>query len=425
VRPSVAARRAVLALVLAPICATLAAPAPAPAAARAPAVRAKAALVMEASTGDVLLARNSRDRRAIASTTKLMTALVALERTDLDDVFSAADYRAGSAESQIGLRAGERLSVRDLLRALLLPSANDAAATLAVATLGSREAFVAEMNRRAAALGLLDTRFASPVGLDDPGNFSSARDLARLAIRLRRNEFFRLTVDLPRAVLRSGSRVRMVINRNPLVRRFGFVNGVKTGHTSQAGYVLVGSASRRGVTIVSVVMGEPSERARDDDSLALLRYGLRSYEAKPLLAEGRILGRIALRFRDGEHVNVIAGASARRVIRLGDATSVKVGGLPDEIDGPLPRGSRVGTALVRHKGKIVRRVPVVTMEPVSEAAFGDRLGDFVGRSQTLVAVLLLLVCSLPLMVLRNRVVRRRREPDADERAPRREETPIR
>jgi len=396
----------------------------APAAAQAPSLRAKAALVMEVSTGDVLLGRNSRDRRAIASTTKLMTALVAIERTDLDDIFSATNYNAAPVESKIGLRAGERLSVRDLLRALLLPSANDAAATLAVGTLGSQEAFVDEMNRRAAQLGLADTSFANPIGLDDPGNYSSARDLAELTVRLRRNAFFRRTVDLGRAVLQSGARKRTVVNRNTLVRRYDFVDGVKTGRTNQAGYVLVGSATRKGVNVVSVVMGEPSERARNQDSLALLRYGLRSYERKALLPEGRVLGNIALRYRDGEQVDVVAGASVTRVIRVGDATSVRVQGLPDEVDGPLPRGSKVGTAVVSHKGKVVQRVTVVTARPVSEAGFAARLSDFVSRSQTLVAIVLLLVCSLPLMVLRNRVVRRRRDLDAeDRRAPRSEETP--
>lgn len=402
--------------------ATAAAPA---GAAQEPTLRAKAALVMEASTGDVLLAQHSRDRRAMASTTKLMTALVTIERADLDDIFSAADYNAAPAESQIGLRTGERLSVRDLLRALLLPSANDAAATLAVGTLGSQEAFVDEMNRRAADLGLLDTSYANPVGLDDPGNYSSARDLAKLAVRLRRNAFFRRTVDLPRALLRSGSHKRTVISRNTLVRSYGFVNGVKTGHTRQAGYVLVGSATRRGVTVVSVVMGEPSERARNQDSLALLRYGLRSYDAKALLPEGRTLGKIALKYRDDQAVDVVAGGSVNRVIRVGDKSSVKVTGLPDELDGPLPRGSKVGTATVSVKGKVLRRVPVVTARPVTEASFGDRLSDFISRSQTLIAIVLLLVCSLPLLVLRNRVVRRRSELDAEDRGERRrDETPV-
>ena len=395
-----------------------------PAVAQEPALRAKAAIVMEASTGDVLLARNSRQRRPMASTTKLMTALVSIERSDLDDVLSATDYAAAPVESQIGLRPGERMNVRDLLRALLLPSANDAAATLAVGTLGTREAFVEEMNRRAAALGLRDTSYSNPVGLDETGNFSSARDLATLAIRLRRNEFFRRTVDLPRALLRSGARKRTVVNRNALVRSYGFVDGVKTGHTRRAGYVLIGSATRRGVSVVSVVMGDPSERARNEDSLALLRYGLRSYEAKTILPQGRVLGSLPLKFRDGQAVSIVAGGTFERVLRAGERTSVAVTGLPKDVDGPLPRGSKVGTAIVRQGGKELKRVAVVTARPVAEAGLGDRLGDFAGRSLTWIAIALLLVCSLPLMVLRNRVVRRRHALDAeDRRADRREETP--
>jgi D-alanyl-D-alanine carboxypeptidase (penicillin-binding protein 5/6) len=382
---------------------------------------AKAAIVMEASTGDVLLARNPRDRRAIASTTKLMTVLVALQRDDLDDVFSAVDYRALPIESQIGLRAGERMSVRDLLRAALLPSANDAAATLAAGTMGSTAGFVREMNRSAGLLGLRDTHFANPIGLDDPGNYSTARDLATLAIRLRRYEFFRRTVDLPRATLRSGARVRTVLNRNTLVRRVAAVDGVKTGRTDRAGYVLVGSATRDGVTVVSVVLGEPSERARDSDSLALLRYGLGSYDAVTPVAEGRVLGRVALRYRGDESVEVVAGATVRHVLRRGVRTSVNVVGLPHEVDGPLPRGSRLGTAIVRAGSEVLGRVPVVTARPVAEASVATRLDDLVGRPETIIALVLLLACSLPLLLLRRRVLRDRRALDAEHRRARRRE----
>jgi D-alanyl-D-alanine carboxypeptidase (penicillin-binding protein 5/6) len=390
-----------------------------------PALQAKAAIVVEASSGDVLFSKNSRQHRAIASTTKLMTVLVALQRSDLDDIFSATGYSAATTESQIGLRPGERMSVRDLLRAALLPSANDAAAAIAVGTMGSTQAFVAEMNRRAAALGLRDTHYTTPVGLDDAGNYSSARDLAKLAIRLRGYEFFRRTTDLPSATLRSGSRRRTVINRNTLVRRVPDVNGVKTGHTSRAGYVLVGSARRNGVTVVSVVLGEPSERARDSDSLALLRYGLSAYEATTALPEGRIVGKIALRYRGGESVDVVAGATVRRVLRRNTKTSVAVAGLPAEVDGPLPRGSRVATATVRAGDKLLARVPVVTAKAVSEAGLGTRLADLAGRSQTIIALVLLLVCSLPLVMLRRRAMRRRQALDAEHRRTRRrEETPV-
>lgn len=388
-------------------------------------VGAKAAILMEASTGDVLLSRNRNQRRQIASTTKLMTVLVAMAHSDLDDVFSAADYHPSPAESQIGLGRGERMTVRDLLRASLLPSANDAAATLAVGTLGSTAAFVAEMNRRAKALGLRDTSYANPVGLDDPKNYSSAHDLAKLAIELRRNEFFRRTVDLKSATLRSGAHKRTVTNRNTLLRRLDAVNGVKTGHTRSAGNILVGSASRDGVTVISVVLGEPNERARDTDSLALLRYGLDSYNARTVLPEGRVLDRVGLRYRDGESVEVVAGGTVKRVLRSGARTRTTVIGLPTEVDGPLPRGTRVGTAIVRRGEDVLARVPVVTARPVAEAGLGTRLDDMLGRSLTIVALAALLVCSLPLLLLRRRALQRRRALDAEHRrARRREETTV-
>ena len=407
---------AVFALLLAAPCAVAQSPAGAPRL-----QGAKAAIVMETSTGDVLLSRNPSERRQIASTTKLMTVLVALQRTDLDDVFSASEYRASAVESQIGLRLGERMSVRDLLRATLLPSANDAAAAIAVGTMGSTGAFVAEMNRHATALGLRDTHFANPIGLDDPKNYSSARDLAKLAIRLRRYEFFRRTVDLPSATLRSGTRKRTVLNRNALVRRVDAVDGVKTGHTGRAGYILVGSATRDDVTVVSVVLGEPSEHARDADSLALLRYGLSSYDARTVVPQGRVLGRVALRYRDGESVAVIAGGTVKHVLRSGARTSVTVTGLPADVDGPLPRGTRLGTAIVRRGGEVLARLPVVTARPVAEAGLGTRLDDMLSRSQTIVALVLLLACSLPLVLLRRRAINRRRALDAEHRRARRRE----
>lgn len=407
---------AVLALLLTAPCAVAQTPAGAPRL-----VGAKAAIVMEASTGDVLMSRNPGQRRQIASTTKLMTVLVALQRDDLDDIFSATDYTPAMSESQIGLHAGERMSVRDLLRAALLPSANDAAAAIAVGTMGSTSAFVAEMNRRAKALGLRDTSFANPVGLDDPNNYSTAHDLAKLAIRLRGYEFFRRTVDLPSATLRSGARRRTVLNRNSLVRRVDAINGVKTGHTGRAGYILVGSATRDGVTVVSVVLGEPSERARDVDSLALLRYGLSSYDARTVVPEGRVLGRVALRYRGEESVEVIAGATVKRVVRSGTRTNVTVTGLPAEVDGPLPRGTRLGTAIVRKGSEVLARVPVVTARPVAEAGLGTRLDDMLSRAQTIVALVLLLACSLPLVLLRRRAINRRRALDAEHRRVRRRE----
>jgi D-alanyl-D-alanine carboxypeptidase (penicillin-binding protein 5/6) len=223
-----------LAALLAAAGAWLAGMAAAPAHAAPPRVQGAAAIVVDARDGTVVYQKRPDARRAIASTTKLMTALLALERSKPGDVFTAPAYNALSVESKINLRRGERMRAGDLLEALLLESANDAAVTIAEGVAGSRPAFVEEMNERAGELGLDDTSFANPIGLDDPANYSSARDLARLSVRLMRNGAFARIVDRPRAVLESGSRRRVVGNRNKLVARYPFVDGIKTGHTLNA-----------------------------------------------------------------------------------------------------------------------------------------------------------------------------------------------
>jgi len=387
----------------------LAAPAAVPASAQAdrPRVGAPSAIVLEATTGEVAYTRNSRRRVPVGSAVKMMTALVARDRLALDDVVPASSYRPAPVESQIGLRPGERLRVRDLLRGLLLASGNDAAMALAEAASGSEPAFVAEMNRRARELGLRDTRFANPIGLDEAGAGSSARDLAKLALELRRDRFLRRTVDLPRATLQSGRRRRALVNRNALVRELPWVNGVKTGHTQEAGYVLVGSATRRGVTVVSAVLGTPSEAARDADTRALLRFGLRAFRPQTALREGQVLARVPLTARD-ERVALVATAGLRRVVARDRPMTVRATGVPAELDGPLPRGARVGTAEVRQGRRVLARVPLVTAAPVDEAGLVLRARDGLGAALPVLLVAALLAGSLPVMALRRRARRRRR-----------------
>jgi D-alanyl-D-alanine carboxypeptidase (penicillin-binding protein 5/6) len=396
------------ALVAVVLLACLAAPSVVAAAESAPHLRgARAAIVMEASTGQIAYQRNAHDRRSIASTTKMMTALVTLERADLDDVIRASDYRPAPIESQIGLRPGERMTVRDLLRGLLLGSGNDAAMALAVGVSGSRGAFVRRMNQQAQALGLDDTHFANPIGLDEEGNYSTAGDLARLAVALRREPFARETMDRPRATLSTGARRRTVVNRNTLVRTVDDVDGVKTGHTQGAGYVLVGSATRAGITVVSVVLGEPSEALRDADSLTLLRYGLASFRRATGLRRGTVLARPKLAFRD-QHVELVAAKDVRRIVRRGQRFTVHVEDVPSELRGPIPARARIGTAVVRLDGRVVERVPLLTASAVAKASLGDRLRDALGGPVLPVVAVLVLAGSLLAMVLRRRAARRRR-----------------
>ncbi len=297
----------------------LAAPAQAGAADRPPAVpNAKAAIVIDGRNGEVMFAKHPGARRQIASTTKLMTALLTLERTRPRQVFPASDYRPAPVESQIGLKPGERMRVSDLFEALMLESANDAAEALAEGIAGSENRFVAAMNERAKQLGLDDTSYANPIGLDDPLNYSTARDLASLTFDLMQRPRFARVVDTPAARLESGARPRTVDNRNLLIGAYPFVNGVKTGHTSQAGYVLVGSArGRNGGRVISVVMGEPSEAGRDVDTLKLLRWGLDRFHRVRVLDPQRALDRADIEYRD-ERVAFVPQRGAVVTLRDGE-----------------------------------------------------------------------------------------------------------
>jgi serine-type D-Ala-D-Ala carboxypeptidase (penicillin-binding protein 5/6) len=378
--------RALRALAAAFALAGLAGPTQAPAS--PPDIAAPQAYVVQPQTGDVLFRRQPERERPVASATKLMTALVVLERVSLEDVFTAVPYSPAAPESRINLRAGERMKVRDLLVALLLESANDAAVTLAAGTSGSREQFVREMNARARSLGLRHTSFANPIGLDAPGNYSSAADLVKLTLRLRRNAFFRRTVARRAARLRSGSRPRVVENRNDLVGNARWVDGVKTGHTEQAGYVLVGSATRGGVSAVTVVLGEPGEGARNADTLALLQWALDQYRLAAVVRPDRVLARARVKYRSEDRIELVPARRLARVLRRGERPAVSVRA-PEELQGPLPQGARVGSATVRVRGRVVATVPLVTAQPVPEVGLVERAVDQLAKPGTLAVVLVL------------------------------------
>ena len=258
-----------------------------------PPLGVRAAALVEESGGQQLFGENANAQLAIASTTKLMTALITLEHTKLNRVFADPDYPLASEDSQIGLEPGERMSVHDLLLAMLLPSADDAAIDLAFNVgHGSISRFVGMMNARARQLGLTHTHYSTPSGLDTPGNYSSASDLVDLArYDLEHEPFFRHAVRQTHAVLRTGNHVRFVTNLNDLLDRFPWINGVKTGHTLDAGYVLVAAGTQGGMTLIDAVLGTSSEAARDSNALALLQWGFANFGLRTPVHAGKVLAR--------------------------------------------------------------------------------------------------------------------------------------
>jgi D-alanyl-D-alanine carboxypeptidase (penicillin-binding protein 5/6) len=371
-RPSatrgVACVAVIAALVLVPAARAGASPGPKP-----PDIPARAWLLLDVGDRARLAAHDPGSSHAMASTTKLMTAYLALHRLPLDKLVTAPPYDPIPGESLLGLEAGERMTVRDLLYGLLLPSGNDAAVTLADGVSGSTEAFVREMNRAADRLGLDETSYANPIGLDEPGNYSSPRDLADLALTLRHDKLFRRIVDTPQITLETGSHPRTIENHNDLVLSHPWINGVKTGYTPDAGNVLVASGTQKGATLLSVVMGAPSIAVRDSDSLTLLDYGFSLYRREDAVRSGEKLGSAAVANADAR-VALVARGGIQATVRRGQTVDVALKA-PSSIEAPIRRGERLGMATAMLAGEPVGRVPVVAARAVRPAAGGSLVAD--------------------------------------------------
>jgi serine-type D-Ala-D-Ala carboxypeptidase (penicillin-binding protein 5/6) len=365
--------RRLLGAIVAVLLALLAA---APGEAAEPPVDARAWALIDARDGEVLVSHAAKRRLPIASTTKLMTAYVAMRELPLGRIVRAAPYSAVYGESLLELGAGERISVRDLLYGLILRSGNDAAYDLALAASGSQQRFVAEMNRYAAALGLPNTHYANPIGLDQAGNYSSAADLAALARRLLRDPAFARIADSRTAMLRSLRPPRRIETLNDLLLRAPWATGVKTGHTFGAGYVLVGSGQRRGVRLVSVVIGAPTETERDLATLRLLEYGFSRYQRRVPVRSGRALAAAEIRYADGE-LPLRAARSVALGLRRDQRLSVVVRA-PSEVEGPLRRGVALGRATVFVDGRRAATVPLRAAHGVPEASALDRVESLLG-----------------------------------------------
>jgi D-alanyl-D-alanine carboxypeptidase (penicillin-binding protein 5/6) len=394
-------RRAFSALAVALGVLALAAPA-STAAVSPPALSVRAAALVEPQTGQALYGQNASAQLPIASTTKLMTALVTLQHASMSQVFTYPAYPLSSADSQIGLARGERMTVHDLFVAMMLPSADDAAYDLAYNVgHGSVGRFISMMNADARRLGLRHTNYSTPIGLDTPGNYSSASDLVTLAgYLLEHYPLFAQVVGEPSAVLRSGSHVRDVVNRNDLVARYPWIHGVKTGHTSEAGYVLVSSARQNGLTLIGAVLGTSSETSRDDNTLSLLNWGFHNFRLATPVTRGHVVARPPVPDQPGRHALVAAAATLRKVIPSGARVRIKVK-LRRSLAGPLARGTRVGRALVFAGGKRIGEVPLRLAQRIPAVSALTRVERFITRGSTLV-LLAVLVGSAAVLLLRRR-----------------------
>ena len=348
----------------------------APVLAAPPQVTGHAYLVENGTTGQVLLAHDSRTRVPIASITKLMTVLLTLEHTRPGDVVTVAPEAADVGESSANLRAGERLTVRELLEAALIQSANDAADALAsYVGRGSEQRFVAMMNARARQLGLNDTHYVRPDGLDAPGHVSSAHDVTLLARMLMHRPLVRQIVRMRSATISGGTTLH---TWNDLLSTYPGVFGVKTGHTSEAGWSQVAAARRGGLTIYATLLGSPDRSTRNADLARLLDWGFSRYRQAGMVVKGREYARAELGY-GREPLALVAAGSLRPWART-DLPLVRRVVAVNAADLPVTRGQTLGRVELYQRGRLLGSVPLVASRSVSRPGLGGRVGWYARRT---------------------------------------------
>jgi D-alanyl-D-alanine carboxypeptidase (penicillin-binding protein 5/6) len=342
----------------------------------APDVAARAFLVENPASGEMLAQHGAWARVPIASITKLMTVIVALEHAKWNDVVRVRSDAARVGESTVNLRAGERITVGDLVKAALIQSANDAADALAdYVGRGNESAFIGMMNAKAKELGLDRTHFSRPDGLDAAGHYSTARDVTTLAEAAMRLPQVRATVRLRTDTIEGGRRLH---TWNDLLGVFRGLYGVKTGHTAGAGWCEVAAVRRNGVTLYATLLGSPTRSQRNADLASLLRWAVSRYRPVWLVQRGRVYQRASVGY-GLKAVPLVAARPLARPVRV-DRPLVERVVAPSAVGLPVTRGQRIGEIRVYSGKKLIARSPLVAGRSEKMPGFGGRLGYYAGRT---------------------------------------------
>ena len=340
---------------------------------RANAVSAQKAYVLDAVSGRVLYEKDAASRSLIASTTKIMTALIVCEQCNVLDRMRIPKEAVGIEGSSMYLKEGEVLTLQELLYGLMLSSGNDAAVALAIYCGGTVEGFAEMMNDKAHILGLSGTHFENPNGLDSPGHYSTARDLAVLAAYAMENPIFYKTVSTKSVKVGE----RYLTNHNKLLWRLEGADGVKTGFTKAAGRILVSSATRDGRRIIGVTINAPDDW---NDHCRLLEEGFSRYSVQPIVKAGDMVGSVEVVGGENSRVEIIAAEDFSYSLSPEERPQLALPG-PGFVYAPAVEGAEAGFAYVLVEGKAVGKVPVVfgqtvEMEPEEEKSFWQKLWDW-------------------------------------------------
>ncbi len=340
----------------------------------APTIRSPAAIVESMDTGKVLYERNARTRRPMASTTKIMTAILILESgVDLSTPVTVSAKAATTWEPSVWVRAGDVLTVEQLLYALLLRSANGAAVALAQHDAGSVSAFVEKMNQKAQELGMDDTHFVTTNGLDANGHYSTAADMAELGRYAMKNEKFREFVDTKKYTLSiDGAEPLLLTNTNKLLQQYDWVTGIKTGSTPNADHCLVASGTKDGREVISVVLGQPDTDLCFKESKALLQYGLDQFRHLTLVAKGDTLAEANVPYQMDGKVALVTDGALETDLGRDEVVTTKVT-VERPLELPIKAGETYGHVVASSGGKEIGKVHLVATKSFPAPTLGTKL----------------------------------------------------
>ena len=335
---------------------------------------AKSAILMEASTGEIIFEKNSHEKLHPASMTKMMSMLLILENIEKgvinwDDIVTVSSNASSMGGSQILLETNEQMSVSDLFKGIAVASGNDAVVAMAEKIAGTEEEFVNMMNKRANELGLTDTNFKNCHGLDDANHYSSASDMAKIALELVKHKKLFEYTSIYEDYLREGTdRKFWLVNTNKLVRFYSGADGLKTGYTGEAGFCLTATAKRNGMRIIAVVMGEPDSKTRTSDVSSMLDYAFAQYETETFLSTESILDTININKGKKEFVNIVPKENVTILNKKTDNKKNATYNLEMyDMKLPLKKGDTVGKLSVYVDDNLYRDIDVTVSEDIDKA----------------------------------------------------------
>ena len=341
---------------------------------------ATSAIMIEASTGEILYEKNANEKLAPASMTKMMSMLLIMEQIEKgtlswDEQVTVSENASSMGGSQIFLETGEKMSVQDLLKGISIASGNDATVAMAERIAGSEDAFVKMMNKRAKELGLTSTNFKNATGLDDENHYSSAHDMAMIAKELvKHDKILEFTGTYEDYLRQNTDKSFWLVNTNKLVRYYQGVDGLKTGFTNTAGYCLTSTALRDDLRLITVVMNEPDSSSRSKETSALLDYGFNLYQMNSILSKDTIIGKVKVDLGQIEEVEVIPTEDVKILSKKNETSGeITYEKTINKLKAPIKQGDIIGNITILEDGNKIKTIDLTVQEDVSKVGFFQAL----------------------------------------------------